>query len=204
MFGKSACQLCIEYEPKLTFGCRSCKILLFWFNWQKIRYRLHMFFSTSNMASSMFATNLGQWNIANLIVDASVHIDRNQGRQMADSCKEMYGERKKIGNIVISSWAFSPVLILFVVQKQCFTGQKLGSRLLNFLIVILNWNTYVCSCKSFDPMIFILKVGIVSFIDDVNTPQVVKCYSEQLALAIPANIRNLKDFVDEQHASNGT
>ena len=57
---------------------------------------------------------------------------------------------------------------------------------------------------SFDPMIFILKVGIVSFIDDVNTPQVVNCYSKQLALAIPANIRNLKDFVDEQHASNGT
>ena len=52
-------------------------------------------------------------------------------------------------------------------------------------------------------MIFILKVGIVSFVGDVKTPQDVNCYSEQLALAIPANIRNLKDFVDEQDASTG-
>ena len=59
------------------------------------------------------------------------------------------------------------------------------------------------SCDSFDPMIFILKVGIVSFVGDVKTPQDVDCYSEKLALAIPANIRNLKDFVDDQHASTG-
>ena len=50
---------------------------------------------------------------------------------------------------------------------------------------------------------FIFKVGIVSFVGDAKTPQDVNCYSEQLALAIPANIRNLKDFVDEQHASSG-
>ena len=59
------------------------------------------------------------------------------------------------------------------------------------------------SCDSFDLMIFIFKVGIVSFVVDVKTPQDVNCYSEQLALAIPANIRHLKDFVDTQHASNG-
>lgn len=59
------------------------------------------------------------------------------------------------------------------------------------------------SCDSFDPMIFNFKVGIVSFVGDVKTPQDVDCYSEQLALAIPANIRHLKDFVDKQHASNG-
>ena len=58
-------------------------------------------------------------------------------------------------------------------------------------------------CDSFNPMIFTLKVGIVSFVDDVKTPDDANCYSEQLALAIPANIRNLKDFVDEQHASPG-
>ena len=58
-------------------------------------------------------------------------------------------------------------------------------------------------CDSFDPMFFILKVGIVSFVGDAKTPQDLKCYSKQLALAIPANIRNLKDFVDEQHASSG-
>ena len=62
---------------------------------------------------------------------------------------------------------------------------------------------HLVSCDSFDPMVFILKVGIVSFVGNVKTPQDVNCYSEQLALAIPANIRNLKDFVDEQHASNG-
>ena len=59
-------------------------------------------------------------------------------------------------------------------------------------------------CDSFDPsFFFILKVGIVSFVGDAKTPQDLKCYSERLALAIPANIRNLKDFVDEQHASSG-
>ena len=52
-------------------------------------------------------------------------------------------------------------------------------------------------------MIFIFKVGIVSFVGDVKTPQDVNCYSEQLALAIPANIRNLKEFVDKQDASPG-
>jgi len=52
-------------------------------------------------------------------------------------------------------------------------------------------------------MIFILKVGIVSFVGNVKTPQDVKCYSEQLALAIPANIRNLKEFVEDQYASSG-
>ena len=58
-------------------------------------------------------------------------------------------------------------------------------------------------CDSFNPMIVILKVGIVSFVGEVKTPQDVICYSEQLALAIPANIRKLKDFVDKQHASTG-
>lgn len=59
------------------------------------------------------------------------------------------------------------------------------------------------SCDFFYPMIFMLKVGIISFVGDVKTPQDVRCYSEQLALAIPANVRSLKDFVDEQHASHG-
>ena len=59
------------------------------------------------------------------------------------------------------------------------------------------------SCDSFYPMIFILKVGIVSFVGNVKTPQDVKCYSEQLGLAIPANIRNLKEFVEDQYASSG-
>ena len=59
------------------------------------------------------------------------------------------------------------------------------------------------SCDSFDPMIFIFKVGIISFVGDVKTPQDVDCYSEQLALAIPANIKQLTDFVKKQYASSG-
>ena len=59
------------------------------------------------------------------------------------------------------------------------------------------------SRDSFDTMLFILKVGIISFVGEAKTPQDVKCYSEQLALAVPANIRKLKKFVDDQHASGG-
>ena len=47
------------------------------------------------------------------------------------------------------------------------------------------------------------QVGIVSFVDDVKTPNGENCYKEQLALAIPTNIRNMKKFVDSQHAYAG-
>ena len=47
------------------------------------------------------------------------------------------------------------------------------------------------------------QVGIVSFVDDVKTPNGENCYREQLALAIPTNIRNMKKFVENQHASSG-
>ncbi|KAL9960900.1 hypothetical protein ACROYT_G034408 [Oculina patagonica] len=46
-------------------------------------------------------------------------------------------------------------------------------------------------------------VGIVSFVGDAKTPTSETCYSEKLALAIPTNIRNLKDFVDNRHTFQG-
>ena len=43
----------------------------------------------------------------------------------------------------------------------------------------------------------------MSFVDNVKTPNSENCYREQLALAIPTNIRNMKKFVGAQHADAG-
>ena len=43
----------------------------------------------------------------------------------------------------------------------------------------------------------------MSFVDDVKTPNSEDCYREQLALAIPTNIRSMKKFVEAQHVDAG-
>lgn len=48
------------------------------------------------------------------------------------------------------------------------------------------------------------QVGIVSFVDKVKTPNSENCYSKQLALAIPPNVRNMKYFVTNLAASSGS
>lgn len=43
----------------------------------------------------------------------------------------------------------------------------------------------------------------MSFVDNVETPDRENCYSKQLALAIPPNVRNMKYFVTNLAASIG-